>query len=152
MSEMEEVKPDYEAITRREIESPFLKLLGVQAEIVEPGLARLKLQVDERMLQPEQVAHGGIIFTLADSAAATALRSVTRPDERILAIEAKINFLAPAREGTVIAEARITSQGKTIAVCECDVFNELSGGSRTHLARLLGTYIIRGPKINKAGA
>lgn len=141
----DESAQNYEAIAQREAQSPFLRLLGVQVEIVEAGIAHLKLQVDERMLQPEQVAHGGIIFTLADSAAATALRSVTQPDDRILAIEAKINFLAPAREGLVVAEARITSKGNTIAVCECDVFNEVPG-ARTHLARLLGTYIIRSPK------
>lgn len=145
MSDSPEPADRYEAIVRREVESPFLRLLGVAAEIVAPGVARLHLTVDERMLQPEMVAHGGVLFTLADSAAATALRSVTRPEDRILAIEAKINFLAPAREGEVVAEARITSRGNTIAVCECDLFNLLPD-RRVHLARLLGTYIIRPPK------
>lgn len=148
MSEAPEPENSYEAIVRREVESPFLHLLGVKAEIVEPGVARLRLALDERMLQPEMVAHGGVLFTLADSAAATALRSVTHPTDRILAIEAKINFLAPAHEGEIVAEARITSRGNTIAVCECDLFNESEFlDRRTHLARLIGTYIIRPARV-----
>jgi acyl-CoA thioesterase len=146
----DEPQPDekfYEAVIKREVESQFMRLLGVEAEIIAPGHSRLRLLVDERMLQPEQVTHGGVIFTLADSAAATALRSVTQPDERILAIEAKINFITAAREGFLVAEAKITSKGRTIAVCECDVYNDLPiAGQRPHLARLLGTYIIRSPK------
>ena len=67
------------------------------------------------------VLHGGYLMTLADAAAAT-LAFVNLPDGATTAtIEAKTNFLAAVREGTVTARAELVHRGRTTMVLQVDV-------------------------------
>jgi acyl-CoA thioesterase len=86
--------------------------LGLGVEYAVPGGARLSMSVRPDMLNGLAICHGGIIFTLADSAFAVACNSHGVP---AVAASAQIDFLAPAREGDVLmAEAReVSLRGKT---------------------------------------
>jgi len=117
------------------------RLLGMRIETLEDGIGRVSIQVDERLMHPQQIVHGGIIFTLADTAMSMALLSVIPPGTRFSTIEAKINFLAPVRAGELQAEASIVQQGRSIAVLEATVYN-LYDDARTAVARILGTFSI----------
>ncbi len=44
------------------------RLLGMRIEALEDGIGRVSIQVDERLMHPQQIVHGGVIFTLADTA------------------------------------------------------------------------------------
>jgi acyl-CoA thioesterase len=75
-------------------------------EIIEAGEGRSRLRMTVRpdMLNGHGTAHGGIIFSLADTAFAYACNS---RNLRSVAAQASIVYLEPAREGDVlIAEAR----------------------------------------------
>jgi acyl-CoA thioesterase len=117
------------------------RLLGMRIEALEDGIGRVSIQVDERLMHPQQIVHGGVIFTLADTAMSMALISVIPPGTRFSTIEAKINFLAPVRAGELLAEASIVQQGRSIAVLEATVYN-LYDDARTAVARILGTFSI----------
>ena len=83
--------------------------LGMRLLEVRPGFARLSMGIEERMLNGHRICHGGLIFTLADSAFAFACNSHNRVT---VAAGAAIDFLAPARLGdelTAIAEERTRS-------------------------------------------
>ncbi|GAB3595461.1 hydroxyphenylacetyl-CoA thioesterase PaaI [Angustibacter peucedani] len=77
--------------------------LGITLDDVGPGTARLRMTVRDDMVNGHAIAHGGLVFTLADSAFAVACNShgmVT------VAAGADITFTAPARLGDVLlAEA-----------------------------------------------
>ena len=105
-------------------------------------MGRVSIQVDERLMHPQQIVHGGVIFTLADTAMSMALISVIPPGTRFSTIEAKINFLAPVRAGELLAEASIVQQGRSIAVLEATVYN-LYDDARTAVARILGTFSLK---------
>ena len=78
--------------------------LGIELLDWGPGRARLRMTVSPTMVNGHDIAHGGLVFTLADSAFAVACNShgpVT------VAAGADVTFVAPARLGDVlVAEAR----------------------------------------------
>jgi len=77
--------------------------LGIELVDVGPGRARLRMTITDVMVNGHGLAHGGLVFTLADSAFAVACNThgvVT------VAAGADITFVAPARLGDVLlAEA-----------------------------------------------
>ena len=49
---------------------PFAELLGMRAKSVGDGRARFELEVEAKHLNPNGTLHGGVIYSLADSAKA----------------------------------------------------------------------------------
>lgn len=69
--------------------------LGIQVLEATPGRARVSMRVRADMVNGHRVCHGGLVFTLADTAFAYACNSY---GSNTLAAAASIDFLAPARE------------------------------------------------------
>jgi uncharacterized protein (TIGR00369 family) len=80
------------------------------------------------LLQIENVVHGGILATLADSAAVFLLCADLPAERTLTSIEFKMNFLRPALlgAGEVVARARIVQRGRRVAVVDVDVMQETS--------------------------
>jgi acyl-CoA thioesterase len=77
--------------------------LGMRINDVGPGRAVLEMVVRADMVNGQAIGHGGLTFTLADSAFAFACNSYNR---RTVAAGAEIRFLAPTRAGDrLVAEA-----------------------------------------------
>ncbi|TSE19622.1 Acyl-coenzyme A thioesterase PaaI [Tepidimonas alkaliphilus] len=77
--------------------------LGMRLEAVGPGRAVMSMPVRADMVNGHAMCHGGLIFTLADSAFAYACNS---HNHNTVASACQIDFLSPAREGEVLeAEA-----------------------------------------------
>ena len=77
---------------------------GIAIEEAREGYARISMVVRADMLNGHRIAHGGMIFALADTAFAYACNS---RNVSTVAQQASILFLAPAKEGArLIAEAR----------------------------------------------
>ena len=83
-------------------------------EIVEvgPGRAVLRMTVRDDMVNGHAIGHGGLTFTLADSAFAFACNSY---DRRTVAAGAEIRFLAPTRLGDVLVATAVerSREGRT---------------------------------------
>jgi acyl-CoA thioesterase len=125
--------------------SGFLELLGMQVDTASSGVGRMHIQVDDRLMHPHQVVHGGVIFALADTTMALALLSALPAGTRTSTIEAKINFFLPVLTGELAAEAMIVHQGRSTAVLEAKVYN-IHEGERRIIACMLGTFSISRPK------
>jgi acyl-CoA thioesterase len=84
------------------------RMLGIELVDHGPGWARTRLTIRADMVNGHGICHGGMIFSLADTAFACACNSwgpVT------VAAECDILFMAPARTGDVLtAEARMRSR------------------------------------------
>lgn len=117
----------------------ILHLLGMKVLTIDAGVGRVSIAVDERLMHPQQIVHGGVIFTLADTAMSMALLSVLPPGTRFGTVEAKINFLLPVRQGELIAEGTIVYQGRSTAVMEATIVNAADGEERI-IAKALGTF------------
>jgi acyl-CoA thioesterase len=70
--------------------------LGIRMLETTPGRASVAMRVRADMLNGHRVCHGGLIFTLADTAFAFACNSY---GANTLAAAGSIDFLAPGREG-----------------------------------------------------
>ena len=77
---------------------------GIEIEEAREGYARIRMRLRADMLNGHRIAHGGMVFALADTAFAYACNS---RNLRTVAAHASIVFLDSAREGELLtAEAR----------------------------------------------
>ena len=96
--------------------------LGMRVLEVRPGYARLAMKVREDMVNGHQLCHGGLIFTLADSAFAFACNTY---DLVTVASAGTIEFLLAGRLGdelTATAEERTRS--KRTGVYDVSIHNQ----------------------------
>jgi acyl-CoA thioesterase len=114
---------------------PASRGLGMEIVEVAPGRATLAMTLTDAMLNGHDIAHGGFIFTLADSAFAFACNSY---NERTVAQHCSITFIKSAAKGDrLTATAREVSRvGKSgiydVRVTANDtVVAEFRGHSRT---------------------
>ena len=95
--------PDLTHVRRMWADDRASRGLGMQARTIEPDHAVVSMAVTEAMVNGHDIAHGGFIFTLADSAFALACNS---RGQLTVAAGADITFVAAARLGDVlVAEA-----------------------------------------------
>lgn len=93
--------------------------LGMDVLAVGPGTATLRMIVRPEMCNGHHVCHGGMIFSLADSAFAFACNSHNKVT---VAANCEVTFVAPAHEGDVlIAEAVERHRGTRSGVCDVTV-------------------------------
>src|SRR6266404_3832056 len=96
--------------------------MGIEIAGVGPGRAVLRMAVRADMLNGHAICHGGFIFTLADSAFAFACNSYNLTT---VASGCSIDFVAPAREGDVLAAmARERSVSGRTGVYDIEVTNQ----------------------------
>jgi len=126
----------------------ILHLLGMKIITAEAGIGRVGITVDERLMHPQQIVHGGIIFTLADTAMSMALLPLLPQGTRFGTVEAKINFMIPVRTGELLAEGSVVHMGRSTAVMEATVFNIVDGEQRA-ISKVLGTFSFSRSKNNE---
>jgi acyl-CoA thioesterase len=119
------------------------KGLGMRLISIEPGRAMLGITVTESMVNGLDTAHGGFIFTLADSTLAYASNTHNR---RAFAQHCAVTFVAPGRLGdrlvaTGIERHRAGRSGIydiTVTRDDGTVIAEFRGHTRTVEGTILG--------------
>lgn len=99
-------------------------LLGVDAfEIDEDGEVTTSLDLGEEHKNPSGLVHGGVIFSLIDSAVAAAVLHTLDEDEWMATQSSTIDFLRPAT-GRITARARVDRRGQMTAYAAGEAMNE----------------------------
>ena len=120
---------------------PLAALLGFEAVDAGPDTVTLRGTWSEERCTAAGVLHGGYLMALADSAAAT-LAFLTLPTGATTStIEAKTNFLAAVREGSVTACSELVHKGRTTVVVQTDVTDD---GGRLVSRTLQTQAVLRG--------
>jgi acyl-CoA thioesterase len=140
MSEYEELNPQFKKslLNWMETKNPFWSLLGMEILEIKKGWAKIRLPFSEKLANGIGVAHGGAIFSPADSAVGMALIGLINKDENISTLEMKINYLRPFTSGEIVAEAKIVHKGTMTAIGDVDVRDEKDN----LIAKGLVTYAI----------
>ena len=116
---------------------PFYRFMGIRLTRAGRGRSEIKMHVTERITQLAGFAHGGVSAALIDSAVGLALCTIIDEGTPITTIDLQVNFLAPAKPGSLTARGRIIHRGKRTAVGDCRVTDErgklVSKGSATYL-------------------
>ena len=121
--------PEHEAgtieheIRERVAASSFHASIGIIVEHVRDGSVDLRLEAGQDHANLQGTVHGGVLATLADTAAGLAVRSAIPPGSRHVSVNLDVQYLAPASMGTLLATGRVVRLGKRIAFAEADVTN-----------------------------
>jgi acyl-CoA thioesterase len=94
---------------------------GIELIDVSVGRAKLRMTIEKRHMNGHGTVHGGVIFTLADTAFALASNSHGIP---AAAINAHISYVKSATAGTLSAEGMESSLSPKIATYSVIVTND----------------------------
>ncbi|HEU5054038.1 MAG TPA: hydroxyphenylacetyl-CoA thioesterase PaaI [Hanamia sp.] len=100
----------------------FSKWLGIELIELKTGYSKIKMTVRPEMINGFGIVHGGIAFSLADSAFAFACNN---RNNLSVALDTSINFMKPVHPGDVLtAEAKEMHNGKSTGLYHVSVFNQ----------------------------
>jgi uncharacterized protein (TIGR00369 family) len=118
----------------------IMTLIGAALTRVEPGLVEIKLPFRADLCQQHGFFHAGVTSTIADSAGGYAAYSLFPAKSSVLTTEYKINLLAPAAGEHLRAVGRVVKPGRTLTICDVEVFARKAGRD-TLCAKLLQTLM-----------
>ena len=135
--------PDFESVVRSSFaRQQHMATLGAELRHVSPGHVHISAPFSTAFTQQNGYWHAGAVASIADSASGYAAFSLAEAGTDVLAVEFKINLLAPARGESFVAEASVVRAGRTLIVCRAEVFG-IVGSTRSHVATMLSTLIVR---------
>ena len=120
-----------------------MKTLNASLDKVERGLIEISTEFNPGLSQQHNFFHAGAIAALGDSACGYAAMTLAPADNEVLTVEFKVNFLKPAATKKIIASGKVIQAGKTLTVCEANVFDET--GEKL-IARMTATIMTMGSK------
>jgi acyl-CoA thioesterase len=122
-----------------QMNDPFMQWLGIQVDSTAPGTARARGKVRPEHLNMHGMAHGGFLYTLADTAFALAANSHDVP---AVALSTHMEYLQAGRPGDdVEATAVEVHLGRSTGLYRIDV----RSGEKL-LATFTGTVFRKQPK------
>jgi uncharacterized protein (TIGR00369 family) len=116
---------------------PFPALLGSKIERLRPGFAQIFLKHRKNLTQGYGYIHGGVLASLADTAAAFATRTLIGRDDKLVTLEMKINYLAPV-QSDMKALGKVIHKGRRTVIIEVEVKDKKG----TLCAKVLTTYVV----------
>ncbi|HYG91620.1 MAG TPA: PaaI family thioesterase [Azospirillum sp.] len=141
MPEFKPRDPDWKARCLAAFEKqPIARTLGISIARLEPGLCEMRLPFRDELTQQNGFFQAGIVATLADNAGGWAAYTLMPPKSEVLAVEFKINLMAPAKGDEMIARARVAKSGRTLTVVSIEV-SMLDGGREVDCALMQQTCI-----------
>lgn len=119
---MEEEKNPKDIVGKMYNNDPFSKWLGIEVLESQKGSCKLKMKVREEMCNGFGIIHGGVTFSLADSALAFASNAHGRLS---VALECSISYPNPVKVGDVLfAEATEVNLSNKIGIYNIPVTNQ----------------------------
>jgi acyl-CoA thioesterase len=100
----------------------FSQWLGIEVLEVREGYSKIRMTVRDEMVNGFGIAHGGVAFSLADSAFAFACNN---RNNLSVALDTAINFIKPVHTGdTLTAEAVEMHNGKSTGLYQITILNQ----------------------------
>ena len=100
----------------------FSQWLGLEVLEVKEGYSKIKMTVRPEMINGFGIVHGGIAFSLADSAFAFACNN---RNNLSVALDTSINFTKPVHVGDVLtASAKELHNGKSTGLYHITIINQ----------------------------
>ena len=106
-----------------------MRLIGATMTRVEPGFCEIELPFRDDLTQQKGFVHGGIIGMIADSACGYAAYSLMPADSSLVTVEYKINIMAPAKGGLLVARGEVIKPGRTLTITSGEVYARQGGRS-----------------------
>ncbi|MDP5306471.1 PaaI family thioesterase [Paracoccus spongiarum] len=124
--------------------------LGVSIAELGAGRVTLRMPFRPELTQQHGYFHAGGTSAIADSAGGYAGLTMFGPADEVLTVEFKLNLINPAQGDCLEATGRVIKPGRTLTVCQLDVWG-VTGATRRHVATGMQT-LIRIPGTGTEGA
>lgn len=139
--------PDFDSVVRDSIaRQPFMDTVGAKILDLQPGICELAVEKLPGLLQQHGFFHGGVVASLADSAAGYAAYSLFPAGSTILTVDYKVNFLNPASGTRLIATGSVIKPGRKLYFCKADVVVEADGQRTQCVTGLFTMMCLMGKK------
>ena len=122
--------------------APYPSLIGMEVVEQTPGRIVCRVPVREAIMNGVGIVHGGAIASLVDHVLSIVVYPLVEVGRWVATLELKTSYLAPVREGDIVAEATVLSLRKRLGTVRVDVHN-VHGENRTLVATALGTVYVR---------
>jgi uncharacterized protein (TIGR00369 family) len=137
----EQAGPEVQARVRDSFDRQgLMSHLGARITRIAPGRVHIVLPNRPEVTQQNGYFHAGATSAIADSAGGYAAFTLFPEDADVLTVEYKINLLAPALGDHVEAVGTVLKSGRTLTVCQLEVFG-VRGQGRTLVANGQQTLI-----------
>ena len=97
---------------------PCAELLGWKLLDIEPGHIRVQYTAGEQFYNPMGSVQGGFLAAMLDDAMGPAAFTLLKEGQFAPTLELHVNFLRPARAGTLIAEGRVVHRTRRVVFME----------------------------------
>lgn len=123
---MKELNTEYVQLVNQLVNhSPYFELLSMKILDAGLGFSRLEITLAPKHLQPFGFVHGGVFSSIIDAAAFWAIfYEIEDQNASATSVDLKLNYLAPAVSGKLIAKGRRIKLGKTLGYAEATVTDE----------------------------
>jgi uncharacterized protein (TIGR00369 family) len=119
----------------------LMRTFGATLIAVSAGRVILEMPVNEAVSQQDGFVHAGAISSLVDSASGYAALTLMPASSNVLAVEFKINFVAPAIGARIRATGSVIKSGRTITLCHGEAHAISSSGEEKLVAVMQATMI-----------
>ena len=119
----------------------FMEHLGAELTSVEPGAVQIEVPFRSALTQQHGFFHAGVTTSIADSACGYAALTLMPAGSEVLSVEFKINLMAPGRGERLVARSTVVRSGRTITVCQGDVYAVAPDGGESHCATMVATMM-----------
>lgn len=99
----------------------FIKYNNMHIEELKDNYAKMHVDITEDSLNPSNIAHGGLLFGLADSVMGMAART---NGKNVVTINSTIDYLRPGKGKCITAIASALKVGKTTAVYRTEIYTD----------------------------
>ena len=105
--------------------SPYFELLSMKLLDAGAGFSLLEIDLTKKHLQPFGTVHGGVFSSIIDAAAFWAVYpGIEDPAAGMTTVDLKLNYLAPAKAGKLIARGRQIKLGRTLGYAEARIVDQ----------------------------
>ncbi len=125
-------------------ETGLMQHLGARLGEVGPGLVQVVLPYERNLTQHLGMFHAGSSAAIADAAGGWAALSLLPTDYTVLAVEFKINYLAPAVGEYLLAEGKVVRKGRNLTITQVEIY-AVDGAQKT-LTGLMQQTVSNVPK------
>ena len=113
---------------------------------MQDGAFVLELDLERRHMSRADRAHGGVLFSLLDTALGRAVIEELPPGRGCATVELKINYFRPVQHGTIRTSGRFCSERRSLAYRKATSSTPRANSWRARLRMISLTDTIRQPE------
>ena len=125
-------------LEEHDLDAEFAADMGIEFLGLVDGATTLQLELSQKHMSRANRAHGGVLFTLLDSALGRSILNHLPPGRGCATVEIKVNYFRPVQRGRITARAWKRELTRSLGYAEGEILNQ----EGKVLARASGTFFL----------